>query len=127
MKTIITYIQEKLIIRKSSNNIEITYDMLLDALKNMKRQGLILSDIWSPNEMPILPELEDEKRVAGWQIVALYVRITERGEYVISMSLEQTHSSHNCAFTRLTPENLHIVFSDEDLEKIYNKAIENGK
>ena len=93
----------------------------------MKRQGLILSDIWSPNEMPILPELEDEKRVAGWQIVALYVRITERGEYVISMSLEQTHSSHNCAFTRLTPENLHIVFSDEDLEKIYNKAIENGK
>lgn len=127
MKTIITYIQEKLIIRKSSNNNEITYDMLLDALKNMKRSRLILSDIWSPNEIPILPELEDEKRVAGWQIVALYVRITERGEYVITMSLEQTHSSHNCAFTRLTQENFHIVFSDEDLEKIYNKAIENGK
>ena len=127
MKTIITYIQEKLIIRKSSNNNEITYDMLLDALKNMKRSGLMLSDIWSPNEMPILPELEDEKRVAGWQIVALYVRITERGEYVITMSLEQPHSSHNCAFTRLTPENFHIVFSDEDLEKIYNKAIQNGK
>ena len=127
MKTIITYIQEKLIIRKSSNNNEITYDMLLDALKNMKRSGLMLSDIWSPNEMPILPELEDEKRVAGWQIVALYCRITEQGKNVISMSVEQTHSSHNCAFVRLTPENLHIVFSDENLEKIYNEAIKNGK
>ena len=127
MKTIKQHILERLILNKSSNNNEITYDMLLDALKNMKRAGLILSDIWSPNEMPILPELEDEKRVAGWQIVALYVRITERGEYVITMSLEQTHSSHNCAFTRLTPENFHIVFSDEDLEKIYNKALENGK
>lgn len=127
MKAIITYIQEKLIIRKSNNNNEITYDMLLDALKNMKRSGLMLQDIWAPDELPILPELEDEKRVAGWQIVALYVRITERGEYVITMSLEKTRSSHNCAFVRLTPENLHIVFSDEDLEKIYNKAIENGK
>lgn len=127
MKTIKQHILERLIINKSRNNNKITYDMLLDALKNMKRAGLMLSDIWSPDEMPILPELEDEKRVAGWQIVALYVRITERGEYVITMSLEQTHSSHNCAFTRLTPENFHIVFSDEDLEKIYNKAIENGK
>ena len=127
MKTIKQHILERLIINKSRNNNKITYDMLLDALKNMKRAGLMLSDIWSPNEMPILPELEDEKRVAGWQIVALYVRITERGEYVITMSLEQTHSSHNCAFVRLTPENLHIVFSDENLEKIYNEAIKNSK
>ena len=127
MKTIKQHILERLILNKSSNNNEITYDMLLDALKNMKRAGLILSDIWSPDEMPILPELEDEKRVAGWQIVALYCRITEQCDWVISMSLEKTHSSHNCAFTRLTPENLHIVFSDYDLEKIYNKALENGK
>lgn len=127
MKTIKQHILERLILNKSSNNNEITYDMLLDALKNMKRAGLILSDIWSPDEMPILPELEDEKRVAGWQIVALYCRITEQGDWVISMSLEKTHASHNCAFVRLTPENLHIVFSDEDLEKIYNKALENGK
>ena len=127
MKTIKQHILERLILNKSRNNNKITYDMLLDALKNMKRAGLMLSDIWSPDEMPILPELEDEKRVAGWQIVALYVRITERGEYVITMSLEQTHSSHNCAFTRLTPENLHIVFSDENLEKIYNEAIKNSK
>lgn len=101
--------------------------MLFDALNNMKRAGLILSNIWSSDEMPILPELEDEKRVAGWQIVALYCRITEQGKNVISMSVEQTRSSHNCAFVRLTPENLHIVFSDEDLEKIYNEAIENAK
>lgn len=127
MKTIKQHILERLILNKSSNNNEITYDMLLDALKNMKRAGLMLTNIWLPTELPILPELEDEKRVAGWQIVALYVRITERGEYVITMSLEQTHSSHNCAFVRLTPENLHIVFSDEDLEKIYNKVLENGK
>lgn len=127
MKSIKQHILERLILNKSSNNNEITYDMLLDALKNMKRTGLILSDIWSPDEMPILPELEDEKRVAGWQIVALYCRITEQGDWVISMSLEKTQSSHNCAFTRLTPENLHTVFSDEDLEKIYNKALENGK
>ena len=127
MKSIKQHILERLILNKSSNNNEITYDMLFDALNNIKRSGLMLSDIWSPDEMPILPELEDEKRVAGWQIVALYVRITERGEYVITMSLEQTHSSHNCAFTRLTPENLHIVFSDENLEKIYNEAIKNSK
>ena len=127
MKTIKQHILERLIISKSRNNNKITYDMLLDALKNMKRGGLMLSDIWASDELPILPELEDEKRVAGWQIDALYVRITEQGDYVISMSLEQTHASHNCAFTRLTPENLHIVFSDEYLEKIYNKALENGK
>ena len=127
MKTIKQHILERLILNKSRNNNEITYEMLFDALNNMKRAGLILSNIWSPNEMPILPELEDEKRVAGWQIVALYCRITEQGKNVISMSVEQTHSSHNCAFVRLTPENLHIVFSDENLEKIYNEAIENGK
>lgn len=127
MKTIITYIQEKLIIRKSSNNNEITYDMLFDALKNMKRAGLRLADIWLPDERPIMPELEDEKRVAGWQIVALYVRITERGEYVISMNVGQKHSPYNSAFIRLTPENLYKVFSKEDLEKIYNEAIENAK
>lgn len=127
MKTIKQHILERLILNKSSNNNEITYDMLFDALNNMKRSGLILANIWSHNEMPILPELEDEKRVAGWQIVALYSRINEMGDRVISMSLEKTHSSQNCAFIRLTPKNLHIVFSDEDLEKIYNKALENGK
>ena len=127
MKTIKQHILERLILNKSHNNNEITYDMLFDALNNMKRTGLILSNIWSPDELPILPKLEDEKRVAGWQIVALYCRINEQGDRVIYVSVEQTHSSHNCAFVRLTPENLHIVFSDEYLEKIYNKALENGK
>ena len=127
MKTIKQHIQERLILNKSRNNNKITYDMLFDALNNMKRAGLMLTNIWSPTELPILPELEDEKRVAGWTIKALYCRITEQGDYVITMSVEQTHSSHNCAFVRLTPENLHIVFSDEDLEKIYNEAIENSK
>lgn len=127
MKSIKQHILERLVLSKSGNNNEITFDMLFDALNNMKRSSLILSDIWAPNEMPILPKLEDEKRVAGWQIVALYCRINEQGDRVIYVSVEQTHSSHNCAFVRLTPENLHIVFSDEDLEKIYNKAIENSK
>ena len=127
MKTIKQHILERLILNKSSNNNEITYDMLFDALNNMKRSGLILSDIWAPGELPILPKLEDEKRVVGWQIVALYCRINEQGDRVIYVSVEQTRSSHNCAFVRLTPENLHIVFSDEYLEKIYNKALENGK
>lgn len=127
MKTIKQHILERLILNKSRNNNKITYDMLFDALNNMKRAGLMLTNIWLPTELPILPELEDEKRVAGWTIKALYCRITEQGKNVISMSVEQTHSSHNCAFVRLTPENLHIVFSDEDLEKIYNKVLENGK
>ena len=127
MRNLKDTILEKLQISRNKVINEITYDMLFDALNNMKRTGLILSNIWSPDELPILPELEDEKRVAGWQIVALYCRINERGENVISMSLEKKHSSHNCAFVGLTPENLHIVFSDEELEKIYNKALENGK
>ena len=127
MKTIKQHILERLILNKLHNNNEITYEMLFDALNNMKRSGLILSDILSSNEKLILPKLEDEKRVAGWQIVALYCRINEQGDNVIYVSVEQTQSSHNCAFVRLTPENLHIVFSDEYLEKIYNKAIENGK
>ena len=127
MKSIKQHILERLILNKSSNNNEITYDMLFDALNNIKRSGLILANIWSPDEMPILPKLEDEKKAAGWQIVALHCRINEQGDHIIYMSVEQTHASHNCAFVRLTPENLHIVFSDEDLEKIYNKALENGK
>ena len=127
MKTIKQHILERLILNKLHNNNEITYEMLFDALNNMKRSGLILSDILSSNEKLILPKLEDEKRVAGWQIVALYCRINEQGDNVIYVSVEQTQSSHNCAFVRLTPENLHIVFSDEYLEKIYNEAIENSK
>ena len=127
MKNLTQHIVEKLQISRNKVINEITFEMLFDALNNMKRSGLILSNIWSPDELPILPELEDEKRIAGWQIVELYCRINERGENVISMSLEKTHSSHNCAFTRLTPENLHIVFSNEDLEKIYNEALKNSK
>lgn len=126
MKTIFSYIQEKLVIRKLDKH-KITYDMLFDALNNMKRAGLRLADIWLPDQRPILPYLEDEKRVAGWQIVALYCRINELGEDVISMNVIQKRPPYNTAFVRLTPENLHIVFSDEDLDKIYKEAIENGK
>ena len=127
MRNLKDIILERLVLSKSRNNHKITYDMLFDALNNMKRAGLRLSDIWLPDERPILPELEDEKRVAGWRITALYCRITEIGEYVISMNVIQRHPPYNSAFVRLTPENLHIVFSDEDLEKIYNEAIENAK
>ena len=127
MRNLKDIILERLVLSKSRNNNKITYDMLFDALNNMKRVNLILSDIWLPDERPILPELEDEKRVAGWQIVALYCRINEQGDNVIYASVEQPRSRNNCAFVRLTPENLHIVFSDEHLEKIYNEAIENSK
>lgn len=101
--------------------------MLFDALNNMKRAGLRLADIWLPDERPKLPELEDEKRVAGWQITALYCRITETGEDVISMNVMKPRPAYDTAFVRLKPDDLHTVFSDEDLEKIYNEAIENGK
>lgn len=123
MKSIKQHILERLVLSKSDKH-KITYDMLFDALNNMKHSGLRLADIWLPDKRPILPELEDEKRVAGWQITALYCRINEKGEYVISMNVAQKHPPYNTAFVRLTPENLHIVFSDEDLEKIYNEALE---
>lgn len=123
MKSIKQHILERLVLSKSDKH-KITYDMLFDALNNMKHSGLRLADIWLPDKRPVLPELEDEKRVAGWQITALYCRINEKGEYVISMNVAQKHPPYNTAFVRLTPENLHKVFSDEDLEKIYNEALE---
>lgn len=124
MKSIKQHIQERLVLRKSGNNGEITFDMLFDALNNMKHSGLRLADIWLPDKRPVLPELEDEKRVAGWQITALYCRINEKGEDVISMNVAQKHPPYDNTFVRLTPENLHKVFSDEDLEKIYKEALE---
>ena len=123
MKSIKQHILERLVLSKSDKH-KITYDMLFDALNNMKHSGLRLADIWLPDKRPVLPELEDEKRVAGWQITALYCRINEKGEYVISMNVAQKHPPYNTAFVRLTPENLHIVFSDEDLEKIYESLVE---
>lgn len=127
MKSIKQHILERLVLSKSRNNNEITYDMLFDALNNMQHLALHLADIWLPDKRPILPKLEDEKRVAGWQITTLYCRINELGDKAIYMNVTPTYSSHNSAFVRLTPENLHIVFSNKDLEKIYNEAIKNGK
>lgn len=127
MKSIKQHIQERLVLRKSGNNNEITFDMLFDALNNMKRSGLRLADIWMLNQRPKLPELKNEKRVAGWQITGLYCRINETGEKIINMDVMKPRPSYDVAIVRLTPENLHIVFSDEDLEKIYNEALEHSR
>ena len=127
MKSIKQHILERLVLRKSGNNNEITYDMLFDALNNMKHIKLSLAYIWMLDQRPKLPNLEDEKRVAGWQITALYCRINQIGKEVIYMDVMKPRPSYDIAIVKLTPENLHIVFSDEDLEKIYNEAIENSK
>ena len=56
MKALNRYIDERLILNKSGNRGEITFEMLFDALSNMRRLLLHLADIWTPDELPIIPK-----------------------------------------------------------------------
>ena len=84
MKTIKQYIHERLILRKSGNSREITFEMLFDALDNMKRLLLHLADIWTPDELPTIQsginikDIDIEKYV-GEQIKTISSSAIEEG------------------------------------------------
>lgn len=132
MKTIKQHIHERLILRKSGNNNEITFEMLFDALDNMKRLLLHLADIWTPDELPIIPKGikikdMDAEKYAGEQIKTISSSAIEEdnGPY-IRLSLFSKRNGNSFIYIVNTDE-LYEIFTESQLQQILREALINKR
>ena len=132
MKTINRYINERLILRKSGNNREITFEMLFDALDNMKRLLLHLADIWTPDELPTIQsginikDMDIEKYV-GEQIKTISSSaITQGDDPYIRLSLFSKRNGNSFIYIVNTDE-LYEIFTESQLQQILREALINKR
>lgn len=117
MKSIKQHILERLVISKTSNSREITFEMLFDALDNMKRLLLHLADIWTPDELPTIPkginikDMDAEKYV-GEQIKTMSSSAIESGDDpYIRLSLFSRRNGNSFIYIVNTNE-LYEIFTE---------------
>jgi hypothetical protein len=132
MKTIKQHIHERLILHKSGNSKEITFEMLFDALDNMKRLLLHLADIWTPDELPTIPEgikikdMDVEKYV-GEQIKTISSSaIAEGNDPYIRLSLFSKRNGNSFIYIVNTDE-LYEIFTESQLQQILREALINKR
>lgn len=130
MKTIKQHIYERLILRKSGNSREITFEMLFDALHNMKRMLLHLVDIWTPDELPTIQsginikDMDIEKYV-GEQIKTISSSAIEAGnDPYIRLSIFSKRNGNSFIYIVNTDE-LYEIFTESQLQQILREALIN--
>jgi hypothetical protein len=130
MKTLNSYINERLVLSKSGNRGEITFEMLFDALSNMKRLLLHLADIWTPDELPTIPEginikdMDVEKYV-GEQIKTISSSAIEEGnDPYIRLSIFSKRNGNSFIYIVNTDE-LYEIFTESQLQQILREALIN--
>lgn len=132
MKSIKQHIQERLVLRKSGNSGEITFDMLFDALSNMQRMLLHLADIWTPDELPTIPKDinindADVTKYIGEQIKTLSASAIEEGnDPYIRLSVYSKKYGNSFIYVENDDE-LYQVFSESQLQQILREALINKK
>ena len=132
MKTIKQRILERLILRKSDNSREITFEMLFDALDNMKRLLLHLADIWTLDELPTIQsginikDMDVEKYV-GEQIKTISSSAVEEGnDPYIRLSLFSKRNGNSFIYIVNTDE-LYEIFTENQLQQILREALINKR
>lgn len=132
MKALNRYIDERLILSKSGNNGEITFEMLFDALSNMKRLLLHLADIWTPDELPIIPKGvnigdTDIEKYAGEQIKTISASVVEEGnDPYIRLSIFSKRYGNSFVYVVGTDE-LYKIFTESQLQQILREALINKR
>lgn len=132
MKSIKQHILERLVISKTSKSREITFEMLFDALDNMKRLLLHLADIWTPDELPTIPkginikDMDAEKYV-GEQIKTISSSAIESGDDpYIRLSLFSRRNGNSFIHIVNTDE-LYEIFTESQLQQILREALINKR
>ena len=132
MKTIKQRILERLILRKSDNSREITFEMLFDALDNMKRLLLHLADIWTPDELPTIQsginiKNTDIEKYVGEQIKTISSSAIEEGnDPYIRLSLFSKRNGNSFIYIVNTDE-LYEIFTENQLQQILREALINKR
>jgi hypothetical protein len=132
MKALNRYIDERLILNKSGNRGEITFEMLFDALSNMRRLLLHLADIWTPDELPIIPKGVnigdiDIEKYAGEQIKTISASAIEKGnDPYIRLSIFSKRYGNSFVYVANTDE-LYKIFTESQLQQILREALINKR
>lgn len=132
MKTLNRYIDERLILNKSGTHGEITFEMLFDALSNMRRLLLHLADIWTPDELPIIPKGVnigdiDIEKYAGEQIKTISASAIEEGnDPYIRLSIFSKRYGNSFVYVNDTDE-LYKIFTESQLQQILREALINKR
>lgn len=132
MKALNRYIDERLILNKSGNRGEITFEMLFDALSNMRRLLLHLADIWTPDELPTIPKGVnigdiDIEKYAGEQIKTISASAIEEGnDPYIRLSIFSKRYGNSFVYIVDTDE-LYKIFTESQLQQILREALINKR
>ena len=132
MKALNRYIDERLILNKTGTHAEITFEMLFDALNNMKRILLHLADIWTPDELPIIPKGVniggiDIEKYAGEQIKTISASAIEEGnDPYIRLSIFSKKYRNSFVYVNDTDE-LYKIFTESQLQQILREALINKR
>ena len=132
MKALNRYIDERLILNKSGNRGEITFEMLFDALSNMRRLLLHLADIWTPDELPTIPKGVnigdiDIEKYAGEQIKTISASAIEEGnDPYIRLSIFSKRYGNSFVYVVSTDE-LYKIFTESQLQQILREALINKR
>lgn len=131
MKSIKQHIQERLVLSKSGKH-KITFEMLFDALSNMRRLLLHLADIWTPDELPIIPKDVnigdiDIEKYAGEQIKTISASAIEEGnDPYIRLSIFSKRYGNSFVYVVDTDE-LYKIFTESQLQQILREALINKR
>lgn len=124
MKSINTYIHERLVLSKNTKH-EITWDLFIDALLNHNDGTLELEE----DNIEIFVSPPDKfanytllGRLKGRQITEMRVYENHNGGYRISIDINDDFQS---GLTIHDMEDLRDVFGDEQIEKIYYAVLQN--
>lgn len=132
MKNLKDIILERLVLSKSGNKGEITFEMLFDALSNMKRLLLHLADIWTPDELPVIPKGVnigdiDIEKYAGEQIKTISASAIEAGnDPYIRLSIFSKKYGNSFVYVVDTDE-LYKIFTESQLQQILREALINKR
>lgn len=132
MRNLKDIILERLILRKSGNSREITFEMLFDALDNMKRLLLHLADIWTPDELPTIQsginiKDTDIEKYVGEQIKTISSSAIESGDDpYIRLSIFSKRNGNSFIHIVNTDE-LYEIFTENQLQQILREALINKR
>ena len=132
MRNLKDKIFERLILRKSGNSREITFEMLFDALDNMKRLLLHLADIWTPDELPIIPKginIDDIniEKFAGEQIQTISASdIKDGNDPYIRLSIYSKRYGNGFIHI-VNDDELYEIFTESQLQQILREALINKR
>ena len=132
MRNLKDIILERLVLHKSGNSNEITFEMLFDALNNMKRLLLHLADIWTLDELPTIQsginiKDMDVENYVGEQIKTISSSAVDEGnDPYIRLSLFSKRNGNSFIHIVNTDE-LYEIFTESQLQQILREALINKR